>query len=126
VVDDDEAVRIEAVDQLRSLGYVVMSVHDGPAGLEMLKREEPFGLMLSDVVMPWPMGGKELAAEIRKHWAGTAVIFMSGHSEGTILGHGLLEAGVCWLAKPFRKAQLARAVAQALGGGETVTESYES
>ena len=122
VVDDDEHVRFEVVEQLRSLGYVVMSAYDARSGLEVLRREEPFDLVLSDVVMPWPMGGKELAAEIKKHWAGTAVIFMSGHSEGTILKHELLEAGAAWLAKPFRKADLARAVAQALGRGDLLTE----
>ena len=122
VVDDDAAVRLEVVEQLRSLGYVVMDAADALSGLALLKSEEPFDLVLSDVVMPWPMGGRELAREIKKRWAGTAVILMSGYSESALLNHGLLDVGAAWLAKPFRKADLARAVAQALGAADVLTE----
>ena len=123
VVDDDPDIREELTGQLRSLGYVVMSAADAPSGLLLMKNEEPFDLVLSDIVMPWPMGGRELAEAIKRRWSGTEVILMSGYSEGTLLKHGLLEAGAAWLAKPFRKADLARAVAQALGGGDGLTDS---
>ena len=123
VVDDEAEIRELLIDQLRSLGYVVMGAADAPSGLQLMKHEEPFDLVLSDVVMPWPMGGRELAEAIKRRWSGTEVILMSGYSEGTLLKHGLLEAGAAWLAKPFRKADLARAVAQALGGGDGLTDS---
>jgi CheY-like chemotaxis protein len=123
VVDDDAEIREQLVAQRRSLGSVVMDAADAPAGLEVLKREEPFDLVLSDIVMPWPMDGRELADAIRRRWAGTAVVLMSGYSENALLKHGLLEAGAAWLAKPFRKVDLARTVAQALGTADGLTES---
>jgi hypothetical protein len=42
------------------------------------------------------------------------VLFTSGYTDHAIVRHGVLEAGTCFLPKPYHRAALAKAVRQAL------------
>ena len=66
--------------------------------------------------MPGGMNGRELAAEAERCAPGIQVLYMSGYTEDAILHHGRLDAGAELLQKPFRKADLARAVRRVLDG----------
>ncbi len=44
------------------------------------------------------------------------MLYMSGYTEDAILHHGRLDANAKLLQKPFRKADLARAVRKVLDG----------
>ncbi|MDI1287976.1 MAG: ATP-binding protein [Reyranella sp.] len=121
VVEDDAKVRDNVVRQLRSLGYAVEQAGDGTSGLAACEAAHgmggvPFDLMLTDVIMPGPVGGKELADEIGRRWPATAIVFMSGYTEDAITLDGRLEPGVRLLNKPFRKGELARMIRDALDG----------
>ena len=43
------------------------------------------------------------------------MLFTSGYTENAIVHHGRLDSGVLLLAKPYRKADLARMLRTALG-----------
>ena len=117
VVEDDAQVRHSVVEQLRSLGYRVAEASNGAAGLEAFETTTlPYDLVLTDVVMPGPLAGRQLAAEILKRWPGTPIVFMSGYTEDAVIRQGRLEPGVRLLSKPFRKRDLARIVREALDG----------
>ncbi len=115
VVEDNHEVRAGIVSQLRSLGYGVDEAANGTAALEICEeRRGGFDLLLTDVIMPGGMGGRELVESVRERWPQIAVVFMSGYTanafarlEGDALDAQLLE-------KPFRKTDLARAVRGAL------------
>ncbi len=74
-------------------------------------------LLLTDVVLPGGMSGPELAAEVERHIPGIKVLYMSGYTENAIVHHGRLDADAELLQKPFRRADLARAVRKVLDGG---------
>jgi PAS domain S-box-containing protein len=115
VVEDETQVRANVVRQLRSLGYVVSEASDGTAGIAAFEAARfRYDLLLSDVVMPGPLSGKLLAAEVARRWPETRVVFMSGFSEISNVRHGRLDEGVVLLSKPFRKADLARMIRRAL------------
>jgi PAS domain S-box-containing protein len=119
VVEDDSKVRANVVLQLRSLGYAVEEAGDGTLGIsacEMAERTAggPFDLVLTDVIMPGPVGGKELADEIGRRWPTTVIVFMSGYTEDAITQDGRLQPGMRLLNKPFRKRELARTIREAL------------
>jgi PAS domain S-box-containing protein len=123
VVEDDPKVRANVVLQLRSLGYAVEQAGDGTLGLSAFETAErtggaPFDLVLTDVIMPGPVGGRELADEVARRWPATAIVFMSGYSEDAITQDGRLEAGMRLLDKPFRKRELARMIRDALDDAE--------
>ena len=114
VVEDEPRVRDAVVDQLRSLGYAVSVAVDGAAGIDAFeKAARPYDLLLTDVVMPG-ITGKKLADEVTRRWPKTSVLFMSGYTQDNIVHEGRLDAGTKLLIKPFRKADLARAVREAL------------
>jgi CheY-like chemotaxis protein len=114
VVEDEPQVRANIVRQLRSLGYAVSEASDGAAGIASFEAASPrYDLLLSDVVMPGPIGGKHLGAEVLRRWPGTKVVFMSGFTEISGVRHGQLDEGALLLSKPFRKADLARMIRHA-------------
>ncbi len=117
VVEDDPQVRTSVVEQLQSLGYDVSEVSDGQAGFAAFRvAVRPYDLLLTDVVMPGPLNGKAMADEVTRRWPNTKVVFMSGFTEMSIARHGRLPENVLLLSKPFRKADLAQIVRQALDG----------
>ncbi len=71
---------------------------------------------MTDVVLAGGMNERELAAEAERRAPGIKVLYMSGYTENAIMHHGRLDAGAALLQKPFRRADLARAVRRALDG----------
>lgn len=113
VVEDDEAVRRLACHELRAMGYRVLDAANGAEALRQIELGEPVDLLFTDVVMPG-MSGRELADAARRCRSALRVLFTSGYTENAIVHHGRLDPGVQLLAKPYRRADLARAVRQAL------------
>jgi len=121
VVEDDDLVRRYTCDQLAALGYRVSSAASGSEALEALENDGPVDILLTDVVMPGGMSGKDLADAACARYEGLQVVFMSGYTENAIVHHGRLDPGVRLLSKPFRRQELARKMHEVLadieGGG---------
>ena len=115
VVEDDADVRARIAEILRGLGYSVDEAADGLAGLAKCEAvQHPYDLLLTDVVMPGAISGKDLADAVLSRWPNTPIVFMSGYSEDAITHQGRLKAGVRLLAKPFRRHELAKMIRNAL------------
>ncbi len=114
LVEDDEGVRRTAREHLLALGYTVLEAENGPLALEQLKANPGVELLFTDVVMPGGMTGRELADAALKLRPDLHVLYTSGYTENAIVHHGRLDSGVLLLAKPYRRADLARAVRAAL------------
>jgi CheY-like chemotaxis protein len=118
IVEDDPQVRAVVVSQLQGLGYAAAEAPDGEAGLAALEAAaQPFDLLLTDVIMPGAMNGKVLAEEAARRWPRMRIVFMSGYTEDAVIHNGRLAPGVLLLGKPFRRAELAQMLRQALDGG---------
>jgi PAS domain S-box-containing protein len=115
VVEDDLLVRNYVVTQLEQLGYTTLTAENGPQALAIVDSGVAIDLLFTDVVMPGGMNGRELAEEVARRRRDTKVLFTSGYTETAIVHHGRLDAGVLLLAKPYRKADLARMIRMALG-----------
>jgi PAS domain S-box-containing protein len=114
VVEDDVEVRTLVVSLLRDLGYGIREAGNAKAALSLLDELPRPNLLLTDVVLPNGMSGRDLVEVVERRLPGTAVLYMSGYSEDSIVHHGRLDEGVLLLQKPFRMADLARAVRRAL------------
>jgi CheY-like chemotaxis protein len=114
-VEDDALVRNFVTAQLQNLGYRTVAAADGPAALAQINNGEKFDLLFTDVIMPGGMSGRQLAEEVEKLRPGMKVLYTSGYTDSAIIHHGRLDPGVLLLTKPYRKAQLAQMVRQALG-----------
>jgi len=114
VVDDDQGVLDAAVEQLRSLGYRVISASSGVEALELLQRDASVDLLFTDVVMAGELAGRALAAKALEMRPGLKVLFASGYFEGALVVKGQLETDVQFLAKPYRKKELAKKIEEVL------------
>ncbi|SFE91257.1 CHASE3 domain-containing protein [Methylobacterium sp. yr596] len=116
VVEDEEAVREIACAILSDLGYRVLEAADGEEALRVFgANAASVDLLLTDVVLPGKVRGREVAERVRSVRPDVRVLFMSGYTENSIVHHGRLDDGVNLIGKPFKREQLARKVAGVLG-----------
>ncbi len=114
VVEDEALVRDVTRAMLERRGYRVLLANDGEHALRVA--ESHFGtidLLLTDVVMP-RANGRRVAERLRMLRPNISVLYMSGYTEDAIVHHGVLEAGIRLLEKPFTELDLARSVRELL------------
>ncbi|MEX2502838.1 MAG: response regulator, partial [Trueperaceae bacterium] len=95
-------------------GYLVVEASDGRRALELLERHPEARLLLTDIVMPGGLNGRQLADAARARRPDLPVLFTSGYAEHAVVHHGRVDPGVRLLTKPYRRSELAQAVHEAL------------
>jgi PAS domain S-box-containing protein len=115
VVEDEDRVRLIAVDALRDLGYSVLQASNGIEAMKMLEEGEKPTLLFTDVVMP-EMNGRELAEKALKIAPNMKVLFTTGYTQNAIVHNSVLDAGTHFLQKPFSIEQLSAKIRRVLDG----------
>ena len=113
LVEDEPMVRSVAERALTRHGYNVMTADNGEDALEVLARNEPIDLLISDVVMPG-MDGPTMVREARQSRPDLKILFMSGYAEEQLRKSIDIE-NVNFLPKPFSVTDLAAAARRAIG-----------
>jgi len=115
LVVEDEALVLSLVREVLSdYGYSVLTASHGEEGLKVLSSHPgPIHLLLADVVLPM-MAGPDLAARAASLRPEIRVLFMSGHTEHTVLRHGVPGRPEGLLQKPFDPDAVARKVREVL------------
>jgi two-component system cell cycle sensor histidine kinase/response regulator CckA len=113
LVEDDPAVRKVERAVLERLGYTILVADRPSVALEIAASGPPPDLLLSDVIMP-EMNGRDLARQLQSKWPKLKVLYISGYTDDAVVRHGVLEAGVSFLQKPFAPEALAQKVGQVL------------
>jgi signal transduction histidine kinase/CheY-like chemotaxis protein len=109
LVDDEDIVRSATAEMLTDTGYDVVPANSGAEALRLLREGLRIDVLVTDYLMPG-MNGVQLAHQVRTLAPHAATLLISGYS--TIAeGPG---SELARLAKPFRQADLSRAVAQLL------------
>jgi CheY-like chemotaxis protein len=114
VVEDEAHLASAVVDALTDAGYVVEHARDGGEATERVQAQ-PFDAVICDLKMP-RVDGKAFYKLLESNVPDLAkrVIFVTGDVAGTDAEKFLEESGCRWLAKPFRLADLLRAVKEGL------------
>jgi PAS domain S-box-containing protein len=110
LVEDDEALRTYTSEILRELGYRVSTCANGVDALALLDETVKIDLLLTDVVMPGGLNGRQLADQAIRKRPGLKVLFMTGYTRDAIVHHGRLDEGVHMIGKPFSFQELAAKV----------------
>jgi DNA-binding NtrC family response regulator len=114
LVEDDRAVRRSVRAMLESYGYRVIEA-ESPAAASALWRTaaNSIDLLLTDLIMPGPLTGLQLAEDLVGNQPSLKVIFMTGY--GADMATKLLRVpGRIVLQKPFSADALAACVRNAL------------
>ena len=113
---EDEPVLREAIRKtLAQLGYRVLEAATGHKALEVWKEHrKEINLLLTDMVMPDGLTGKELAQRLLRENPKLKVIYMSGYTTELVGRDFPLKEGVNFLAKPFETSLLAQIIRDSL------------
>jgi PAS domain S-box-containing protein len=114
LAEDEDVVRDLITQMLEQRGYTVLSARDGIEALDMASEHGgAIDLLVTDVVMP-RLSGRKLAEHVTRDHPGMRVLYISGYTDDAVLRHGVLEANMPFLQKPFNAEALARAVRGAI------------
>ena len=110
LVEDEPNVRRVVRQQLIDLGYPVIEAEDGQQALAMVDQIVDVAIVVSDIIMPGGLNGRQLAAAVLDRRPAMRIVLMSGYTDETDTD-GASELPV--LAKPFARQDLARALQRA-------------
>jgi CheY-like chemotaxis protein len=114
VVDDAGVVRRLSFRVLSESGCRVFEAAGAVEALEVLAMlRGHVDLVLVDVVMP-EVNGVDLVRLIREEWEYPAILFMSAYPAEVLAREGLKDLRVRFLAKPFTRIELLKAVESAI------------
>ncbi len=104
LAEDDNDMRRFLVKALEKAGYKVMSYDNGASAYDRL-REEPFSLLLTDIVMP-EMDGIELARRATELDPDLKVMFITGFAAVALNPDSKAPKDAKVLSKPFHLRDL--------------------
>jgi two-component system, cell cycle sensor histidine kinase and response regulator CckA len=115
VVEDEEMLREFVSEALGTLGYHVLSAANGRDALNVwAEHRDEIDLLLTDVVMPESISGRQLAHTMMQDKPNLKVIFTSGYSSELFGSEFEREKEHLFLAKPYLPDRLAQTVAMHL------------
>ena len=114
VVEDDKAIRHLVFRFLSAAGYEAVECPRAAEALALFQDPaQACDLLLTDIVMP-EISGTDLARQVRKLRPALPILLVSGYSNSHDLARGASDMAWHFLAKPFTRASLLRAVREAL------------
>ena len=117
VVEDEPALRELVVNILELCGYRIYQARTGVEAVKVWdKHKEEIDLLLTDMVMPEGMSGRQLAERLQGEDQALKVIYTSGYSPGMAGKDIALLEGFNFLAKPYQPSRLAHVVRDCLDG----------
>ena len=115
LVEDDEKVRRQISRVLRLAGYAVLEAGNGVEAMRMWEGHGArVNLLFTDMVMPGGFTGLDLAKRLRQLKPTLKVVISSGYAADLLQQHGGLPTGVVFLAKPYNRNSLGKAVRELL------------
>ena len=123
VVEDEPSLRELVVRVLQLCGYRIYEAANGVEALQVWARhKDDIDLLLTDMVMPEGLSGRQLAERLQKEDPALKVIYTSGYSPGMAGKDIALLEGFNFLAKPYPPSRLAQVVRECLDGKQELAQ----
>jgi PAS domain S-box-containing protein len=101
VVEDDAEVSALLTFMLEKAGYKLLSAGDGEDAVVKLDRNQQIDLLITDVMLPGSLNGRDVAEHALASHDDCKVLFISGYAPETIADRGRLPVGSHFINKPF-------------------------
>lgn len=116
LVEDDALIRELVVEVLRDEGFQVMQAAGGEEAVELCQRNKA-NVLLTDIRLPGPIDGWDIAERCRAISSDLHVIYATGYSS---VAHRPVEGSVT-LQKPFHPQDGVRAIRRLTQGSRRQT-----
>jgi len=113
LVEDESDVLDFTTHLLTKMGYKVQTARHGAEAILMLDGITDLDLLMTDVIMPGGINGKELAEEARTKFPDLRILYVSGYAPED-LQHEVTGPNTDFLPKPYQKENLAKKLAALL------------
>lgn len=110
VVEDDDFVRMLAIDILEDGGFSVLAVASADEAWPILEDHGDIGVLFTDINMPGSMDGRTLAACVAEKWPRVRLILTPGRCG--LNNHEVPDHGQ-FIQKPYHQSQLLSAITHA-------------
>jgi two-component system, response regulator PdtaR len=107
IVEDEPLIRMCAVDFAEEAGYAALEAKDAGEALAFLEGPADIAVLFTDITLPGPLDGLELADLVAARWPGIKVMLASGALTG--LG-AEVAPGAFRLPKPYGLDQFLQAL----------------
>lgn len=108
VAEDEVVLRMAVCAHLREAGFVVIEAVDAEEAVELLSANSSIALLFSDINMPGPADGNDLAAWVASRYPNIRVLLTSGIAR---------DDGPPFIAKPYSFIELQRRIEAMLADG---------
>ena len=110
VVEDDDLVRMCAVELLEDAGFAVVEARHADEAWFILHERSDIGVLFSDVDMPGSMNGVALAERVFESWPDIRLVLTSGRhrfADREVPDHGV------FVPKPYEASEVIDAIHRA-------------
>jgi CheY-like chemotaxis protein len=104
LVEDEQLLRMDAVEMISSAGFDVVEAANADDAIEILEVRRDIVVVFTDIQMPGSMDGLKLARAVRGRWPPIKIVATSGLVD---VGEKDLPEGGRFLAKPYSPDELA-------------------
>jgi CheY-like chemotaxis protein len=113
IVEDEALLRTLATEALEDEGFTTFAAENALVALDICKaRPEAIDVLFTDIRMPGPMDGLELAHRVRERWPWVAILIASGN---IFVSRDELPEGARFLPKPYDLHRIAGVIRQLRG-----------
>ena len=115
LAEDDNDMRRFLAKALQNAGFDVVAFDNGRSAYERF-REEPFTMLLTDIVMPGDLQGPKLGMLVRERFPDLPIVFMSGYPQEAAINGNRLRPDDVQLMKPVQFTDLVATLRSKLPG----------
>ena len=115
VAEDEDSLQSLAIVTIKEKGLNVLAASGAEEAIRLWDRHaHDIVLLFTDIVLPGPMNGFDIASHIRAKCPTLPVIFSSGYSRTLADDGANLHEGAAYLAKPYRQLELSALLSKML------------
>ena len=107
LVEDEQLLRMDAVEMISSAGFDVVEAANADDAIEILEVRRDIVVVFTDIQMPGSMDGLKLAAAVRLRWPPIKILVTTGKATPT---PEQMPAGSAIIPKPYEIQDVLKAV----------------
>jgi DNA-binding response OmpR family regulator len=113
LVEDEDLIRLLLSEAMSDVGMNPMLAASGEEALDILGVNDPFHLLITDIQLPGPVDGLDIARAARSKAPGMPIIFTTGQPDR--MAQWKSGTGDLFIPKPYRPSNIIAAIRQLTG-----------